>query len=77
MSGLELLPKAKALRPDVPVIMIIAYAVRGGTPGQRVDEAVLHNLTEDVLRRAGRRAGHLRRGFPISLLLAEHGHFSA
>ena len=25
MSGLELLPKAKALRPDVPVIMITAY----------------------------------------------------
>jgi CheY-like chemotaxis protein len=26
MSGLELLPKAKAARPDVPVIMITAYA---------------------------------------------------
>jgi CheY-like chemotaxis protein len=26
MSGLELLPKAKALRPDVPVIMITAYS---------------------------------------------------
>ena len=25
MSGLELLPKAKALRPDVPVTMITAY----------------------------------------------------
>ena len=25
MSGLELLPEAKALRPDVPVIMITAY----------------------------------------------------
>ena len=25
MSGLDLLPKAKALRPDVPVIMITAY----------------------------------------------------
>jgi CheY-like chemotaxis protein len=25
MSGLELLPLAKALRPDVPVIMITAY----------------------------------------------------
>src|SRR4249919_2935968 len=25
MSGLDLLPKAKALRPDVPVIMIAAY----------------------------------------------------
>jgi CheY-like chemotaxis protein len=26
MSGLELLPKAKKARPDVPVIMITAYA---------------------------------------------------
>lgn len=25
MSGLELLPRAKALRPDVPMIMITAY----------------------------------------------------
>jgi CheY-like chemotaxis protein len=25
MSGLELLPKAKALRPDVPIMMITAY----------------------------------------------------
>jgi CheY-like chemotaxis protein len=25
MSGLELLPRAKALRPDVPIIMITAY----------------------------------------------------
>ena len=25
MSGLELLPKARAARPDVPVIMITAY----------------------------------------------------
>ena len=25
MSGLDLLPKAKALRPDVPIIMITAY----------------------------------------------------
>jgi len=32
MSGLELLPKAKALRPDVPVIMITAY---GGAETKR------------------------------------------
>jgi CheY-like chemotaxis protein len=25
MSGLELLPKAKAMRPDIPIIMITAY----------------------------------------------------
>jgi len=29
MTGLELLPKAKALRPDVPVIMITAYGDEG------------------------------------------------
>jgi CheY-like chemotaxis protein len=29
MTGLELLPKAKALRPDVPVIMITAYGDNG------------------------------------------------
>src|ERR1700716_1723801 len=41
MSGLELLPKVKALRPDVPVIMITAYgdpetkrkAMEGGAEG--------------------------------------------
>ena len=25
MSGLDLLPKAKAIRPDVPIVMITAY----------------------------------------------------
>ena len=29
MSGLELLPKAKALRPDVPVVTITAYVGTG------------------------------------------------
>jgi CheY-like chemotaxis protein len=29
MTGLELLPKAKAARPDVPVIMITAYGDAG------------------------------------------------
>lgn len=41
MSGLELLPRAKAARPDVPVIMITAYgdadterkAIEGGAEG--------------------------------------------
>jgi len=41
MTGLELLPKAKAVRPDVPVIMITAYgdadtkrkALEGGAEG--------------------------------------------
>jgi len=41
MTGLELLPKAKAARPDVPVIMVTAYgdaetkrkALEGGAEG--------------------------------------------
>ena len=41
MTGLEMLPKVKALRPDVPVIMITAYgdpdtkrkALEGGAEG--------------------------------------------
>jgi CheY-like chemotaxis protein len=41
MSGLEFLPKAKAMRPDIPVIMITAYgdaetkqkALEGGAEG--------------------------------------------
>jgi CheY-like chemotaxis protein len=41
MTGLELLPRAKAVRPDVPVIMITAYgdaetrqkALEGGAEG--------------------------------------------
>jgi CheY-like chemotaxis protein len=47
MTGLELLPKAKAVRPDVPVIMITAYgdaetkrkALEGGA------EALFTNLS--------------------------------
>ena len=43
MSGLELLPRAKALRPDVPVIMITAY---GGAETKR---KVLENGAEALL----------------------------
>ena len=39
MSGLELLPKAKSIRPDVPIIMITAYGDSGdqaeGAGGRR------------------------------------------
>ena len=59
MSGLELLPKVKAIRPDVPVIMITAYgdtetrrkALEGGAAGlltKPIDFAVLR---EEVDRR--------------------------
>jgi CheY-like chemotaxis protein len=54
MSGLELLPKAKALRPDVPVIMVTAYgddqtrrtALEGGAEAlltKPIDFAVLRH----------------------------------
>ncbi|HEY3031748.1 MAG TPA: response regulator [Bradyrhizobium sp.] len=54
MSGLELLPKAKAARPDVPVIMITAYgdadtkrkALEGGAEAlltKPIDFAVLRS----------------------------------
>jgi DNA-binding NtrC family response regulator len=54
MTGLELLPKAKAVRPDVPVIMITAYgdadtkrrAMEGGAEAlltKPIDFAMLRN----------------------------------
>ena len=47
MSGLELLPKAKALRPDVPVSMITAYgdAERKRKALENGAEALLTNLS--------------------------------
>jgi CheY-like chemotaxis protein len=38
MTGLEMLPKAKELRPDVPIIMITAYGDPGpnGKPSKAV-----------------------------------------
>jgi CheY-like chemotaxis protein len=61
MSGLELLPRAKAVRPDVPVIMITAYgdaeterkAREGGAEGfltKPIDFAALRN---EILSRTG------------------------
>ena len=49
MSGLELLPKAKALRPNVPVIMITAYgdaetkrrALESGAEASKIDLGTL------------------------------------
>jgi CheY-like chemotaxis protein len=63
MSGLELLPKAKALRPDVPVIMITAYgdaetkrkAFEGGADAfltKPIDLTVLRNEIETRVERA-------------------------
>jgi len=63
MNGLELLPKAKALRPDVPVIMITAYgdaettrkALEGGAEAlltKPVDFVLLRNEIETLVQRA-------------------------
>ena len=57
MSGLELLPKAKSIRPDVPIIMITAYgdpetkrkALEGGAEGlltKPIDFTVLRGEIE-------------------------------
>ena len=63
MNGLELLPKAKSARPDVPVIMITAYgdaetrrkALEGGAEAlltKPIDFATLRNEIETRVERA-------------------------
>ena len=63
MTGLEMLPKARALRPDVPVIMITAYgdaetrrkAIEGGAEGlltKPIDFALLREQIDARLERA-------------------------
>jgi CheY-like chemotaxis protein len=63
MSGLELLPKARAARPDVPIIMITAYgdaetkrkALEGGAEAlltKPIDFAMLRNQIETRVGRA-------------------------
>jgi len=63
MSGLELLPKAKAMRPDVPVIMITAYgdaetrrkAIENGAVGlltKPIDFALLRHEIDNRLGQA-------------------------
>ena len=63
MSGLELLPKAKVLRPDVPVIMITAYgdaetkrqALENGAEAlltKPIDFTVLRNEIDTRIERA-------------------------
>jgi DNA-binding NtrC family response regulator len=59
MSGLDLLPKARQLRPDVPVIMITAYgdaetcrkAVERGAAGLFTKPIDFSNLRVEVDRR--------------------------
>jgi CheY-like chemotaxis protein len=63
MTGLELLPKARALRPDVPVIMITAYgdeetkrrALNGGAKAlltKPIDFAALRTEIDTRVERA-------------------------
>ena len=63
MTGLEMLPKVKELRPDVPVIMITAYgdpdtkrkAIEGGAEGlltKPIDFALLREEIDTRLERA-------------------------
>jgi CheY-like chemotaxis protein len=47
MNGLELLPKAKALRPDVPVIMITAYG-DAETKGKALENGAEALLTKPI-----------------------------
>ena len=62
MSGLELLPRARAARPDVPIIMITAYgdaetkrkALEGGAEAlltKPIDFAVLRNEIDTRVER--------------------------
>ena len=63
MTGLEMLPRVKALRPDVPVIMITAYgdpetrrkAIEGGAEGlltKPIDFTLLREEIDMRLERA-------------------------
>jgi CheY-like chemotaxis protein len=47
MSGLELLPMAKVLRPDVPIIMITAYG-DGETKRQALENGAEALLTKPI-----------------------------
>ena len=64
MTGLEMLPKVKAMRPDVPVIMITAYgdaetrrkAIEGGAEGlltKPIDFGLLREEIDTRLQQAG------------------------
>ena len=64
MSGLEFLPKAKAARPDVPVIMITAYgdaetkrrALEGGAEGLMTKPIDFVSLRNEIDERVDRSA---------------------
>lgn len=64
MSGLELLPKARAARPDVPIIMITAYgdaetkrkALEGGAEALLTKPIDFGMLRNEIETRVGRGA---------------------
>ncbi len=64
MTGLEMLPKVKALRPEVPVIMITAYgdaetkrrAIEGGADGLLTKPIDFATLRGEIDRRLERTA---------------------
>src|SRR5258705_466432 len=77
MSGLELLPKAKAVRPDVPIIMITAYG-DPETKRQAFENGAEALLTKPIDSRrcavrstAALRAPHSRSKFPEFVALHE------
>jgi CheY-like chemotaxis protein len=47
MSGLEMLPKVKAARPNVPVIMITAYSDEG-TRKKAIELGAMGSLTKPI-----------------------------
>ena len=59
MSGLELLPKARAARPEVPIILISAYgdsetqqkALQGGAEGFFTKPIDFARLREEIRQR--------------------------
>jgi CheY-like chemotaxis protein len=64
MSGLELLPRAREVRPDVPIIMITAYgdaetkrkALEGGAAALLTKPIDFISLREEIETRLGRAA---------------------
>jgi CheY-like chemotaxis protein len=77
MSGLELLPKAKTLRPDVPVIMITAYgdaetkrkALENGAEAlltKPIDFVTLRNVIDIRVERAAGLADQSGRSFVVT-----------
>jgi DNA-binding response OmpR family regulator len=77
MSGVELLPKAKAVRPDVPIIMITAYG-DPETKRQAFENAAEALLTKAIDSRrcavrstAASGAPHSRSKFPEFVALHE------